>query len=87
MQKAKPEWEALKNLWLRKVNGHGVNFIEVDCETDSATADKYGVEGYPTIKATKGNLVVEYDAKPQINTLTKFVESVTFARGDLSLLK
>ena len=77
-KKAKPEWEALKNsIGTGKVNGHGVNFIEVNCETDSATADKYGVEGYPTIKATKGNLVVEYDAKPQINTLTKFVESVT----------
>ena len=27
-----------------------VNFFEVDCEKDQATADKFKIDGYPTIK-------------------------------------
>ena len=49
----------------------------MDCDKDSAMADKFNVEGYPTIKASRAGTVIEFDAKPQINTLTKFLESIT----------
>ena len=77
-KKAKPEWESLKSsVGNAKVNGYGINFIEVDCDKDSAMADKFNVEGYPTIKASRTGTIIEFDAKPQINTLTKFLESIT----------
>ena len=58
-----------------KVNGVTVNIISVDCEEDSATADRFKVEGYPTIKLMHGSKVIEYDAKPDLDTLQKFLSS------------
>jgi hypothetical protein len=38
--------------------------------------NKYNVEGYPTIKLIKDGQVIEYDAKPSKETLTKFLNTV-----------
>lgn len=57
------------------INGVKVNIIEVDCEKDSAVADKFKVEGYPTIKLAYQSKVIEYDAKPDMNTLIQFLET------------
>ena len=57
------------------INGVRVNFIEVDCDKDTATADKFKVEGYPTIKMVRGNQIIEYDAKPNLDTLKQFLET------------
>ena len=35
--------------------------------------EKYKVEGYPTIKLVVGNQVIEYDAKPDVDTLKQFL--------------
>jgi thiol-disulfide isomerase/thioredoxin len=75
---AKPEWEKFKeNI---NTNGHSsgvkLTFIEVDCEKDQATAEKFNVAGYPTIKMLYNNDIVEYDAKPQQDTLHQFLDSV-----------
>ena len=37
--------------------------------------DKYGIEGYPTIKMLKNEQIIDFDAKPTIENLTKFVET------------
>ena len=77
-KKAKPEWQNLKDtIGDSKVNGYSINFIEVDCEKEKALADKFKVEGYPTIKLAKGDEVVEYDAKPSTDTLVQFLQSAT----------
>lgn len=57
------------------INGVSVNVIEVNCETDQATADRFKVEGYPTIKLAYQSKVIEYDAKPQLDTLIQFLET------------
>ena len=73
-KKAKPQWKQLKeDVGTNKINGKRVNFIEVDCDKDPATAEKYKVEGYPTIKLLIGNEVIEYDAKPEFSTLKQFL--------------
>lgn len=69
-----PIWERVKSE-LPVVNGVEINYIEVDCENDSVTAEKYAVTGYPTIKMVRGNKVIEYDAKPEIETLKTFVKT------------
>lgn len=57
-------------------NNTYINFIEVDCEKDKKLADKFSVEGYPTIKLLYNSKVYEYDAKPNLNTLNEFLKSV-----------
>lgn len=69
-----PIWERLKSE-LPVVNGVEMNYIEVDCDNDSVTAEKYAVTGYPTIKMVRGKKVIEYDAKPELETLKTFVKT------------
>ena len=72
---AKPTWEKLKQeVGNSQINGTTVKFIEIDCDEDAATADKFKVEGYPTIKLVYKNQIIEYDAKPDVDTLKTFLE-------------
>ena len=75
-KKAKPIWDELSSEYANKsVNGYKINFVEVDGEKDAKLADKYNVEGYPTIKLLKGDQVIEYDAKPNKETLEQFLNT------------
>jgi thiol-disulfide isomerase/thioredoxin len=58
-----------------KINGVKLSFVDVDCDKDTETADKFKVEGYPTIKLVKGNKIIEYDAKPDNDTLMQFLNT------------
>lgn len=78
---AKPIWNDLKTEYENKtINGYQVIFTEVDCSEETAEVEKlmnqYSVEGYPTIKLVKDGQVIEYDAKPSRETLTKFLNTV-----------
>ena len=71
-----PIWQEFKNeIGNTKVKGYRINFLEVDCDKDKATADKFNVQGYPTIILVKGNQKVDYDAKPSKDTLMEFLNS------------
>lgn len=73
---AKPIWADFKNqMGGKKVNGISLNFIEIDCDKDTATSDKFNVKGFPTIKLVKGKQVIEYDAKPSTENLIEFVNA------------
>ena len=75
-KKSMPVWQSLKGeLDGKEIKGVTVNFIEVDCDKDAALAEKYNVQGYPTIKLVKGNQVIEYDAKPDKDTLMEFLQT------------
>ena len=69
---AKPIWEKLKEQ-TTSVNGVTINYVEVDCEKDPTLAEKYKVEGYPTIKLAYNNKVIEFDAKPDLDVLNQFL--------------
>lgn len=78
---AKPIWNDLKAEYENKtINGYQVVFTDVDCSEETAEVEKlmnqYSVEGYPTIKLIKDGQVIEYDAKPSKETLTKFLNNV-----------
>ena len=76
-KRALPIFESVKNKYHDTlVNGHRVIFRVVDCDTDAATADKFKVEGYPTIKMVKGSEVIEFDAKPEPETIIQFMNTV-----------
>jgi thiol-disulfide isomerase/thioredoxin len=75
-KKSMPVWQSLKEeLDGRELKGVTVSFIEVDCDKDAALAEKFNVQGYPTIKLVKGNQVIEYDAKPDKDTLMEFLQT------------
>jgi len=71
-----PIWTNLKEeLDNKEFKGVTLNFVEVDCDKEPALAEKFNVEGYPTIKLVKGNQVIEYDAKPSKDTLMEFLNT------------
>jgi len=73
---AKPIWAEFKSKMAGKqINGTSLNFVEVDCDKDTETSDKFNVKGFPTIKLVKGNQIIEYDAKPSVANLTEFVNT------------
>jgi thiol-disulfide isomerase/thioredoxin len=73
---ARPAWDEFKaEMDGRKVNGTKIKFTEIDCDKDSATADRYNVKGYPTIKLVHKGEVIEFDAKPQVASLHQFVKT------------
>jgi thioredoxin-like negative regulator of GroEL len=47
----------------------------VDCEKEPDMADKFNIEGYPTVKLAFKNQVVEYDANVKYDTLVQFVNT------------
>lgn len=78
---AKPIWNDMKAEYENKtVNGYTIIFTEVDCSEESAEVEKlmnqYGIEGYPTIKLIKDGQVIEFDAKPTKESLTKFLNTM-----------
>lgn len=76
-KKAKPEWSKLvSSLENKEVNGYNLLFKSIDCDKEASLAEKFNVEGYPTIKLVKDGQVIEYDAKPNYETLTQFLQSV-----------
>ena len=73
---AKPIWAEFKNQMAGKeINGMTLNFVEIDCDKDTETSDKFNVKGFPTIKLVKGNQIIEYDAKPSVANLIEFVNT------------
>ena len=74
---AKPVFdEAEKELNGRQINGYTVVFKTVDCEGEPELADKFKIEGFPTIKLVKDGNVIEYDAKPDKDKIKVFLETV-----------
>jgi thiol-disulfide isomerase/thioredoxin len=74
---AKPVFdEAEKELNGRQINGYTVVFKTVDCEGEPELADKFKIEGFPTIKLVKDGNVIEYDAKPDKDKIKEFLETV-----------
>ena len=81
--KAKPHWTKLKESDLGHgavLNGYTIYYTDVDCTDDKNSEmqeklNKFKVEGFPTIKMVKGTEVIEFDAKPEYDTLTNFVKT------------
>ena len=75
-KKAKPIWNEVKEKYENEpINNTIVYFKEVDCDKDEKMADEYNIEGYPTIKLIKDGQIIEYDAKPSVENLEKFLHT------------
>jgi thiol-disulfide isomerase/thioredoxin len=81
-KKAMPIWKKFKEEYDgKKINGYTVHFTTINC-TDEKNAEtkellnKYNIDGYPTIKLLKDGEVISYDAKPELETLQQFLQTV-----------
>lgn len=75
-KKAFQEWNKFKAEWNQKTyEGYTIYFHEVDCDIQEALADKYQVTQYPTVKMIKDDVVIHFDAKPTVHSLTAFLTS------------
>jgi thiol-disulfide isomerase/thioredoxin len=74
---AKPVFDEVeKELNGHQINGYTVVFKTVDCEGEPDMADKFKIEGFPTIKLVKDGEVIEYDAKPDKEKIQEFLSTV-----------
>jgi len=75
-KKAKPIWNQVKEeMNGKELNGKEIIFREVDCDKEEALADKFNIEGYPTIKMVVSGNVIEYDARPDVDTMIEFIQT------------
>ena len=56
-------------------NDYKITLKKIDCDKNSTLADKYKIEGYPTIKLLYKKEIYNYDAKPDKTSLIKFLET------------
>ena len=75
---AMKSWEGIKeNMNNKIVNKYRVVMKEVDCDKEEEVADKFNIEGYPTIKLVKnqGKEIIEFDAKLSEDTYNEFLNA------------
>lgn len=73
---SRPQWDKLKEQTGGVVKNTKIIFREIDCDKNPDIADKYKVDGYPTIKLIYNDKIYDYDAKPSVDTLKEFLNSV-----------
>ena len=73
---SRPEWTKFKEQTGGVIKSTKIIFREIDCDKNPEIADKYKVDGYPTIKLVYDNKIYDYDARPSVDTLTEFLNSV-----------
>ena len=73
---ALPEWTKFKNKVNKRTFDIPIIFKEIDCDLDTEAADKFNITGYPTIKLFYNNKIYDYDAKPNTETLTLFLNTI-----------
>ena len=77
-KKANPVWDDFCKEIDSKYNNtsYQFNYFKIDCEKNQKMAEKYKVEGYPTIKMEYNKTIYDYNAKPDKNNLLEFVKTV-----------
>lgn len=78
---SKPEWDLFKEENNGKfINGYKLIVSDRNCTEETPEIQNlintYNIEGYPTIKLIKNGEVIDYDAKPNKETLEQFVRTL-----------
>lgn len=77
-KKAKPEWNKFET-YINNINkslDYTINLVSVNCDEDKSIAEKYDVEGYPTVKLIYKEKVYDFDAKVTKENLVEFLDSI-----------
>ena len=80
-KQAIPEWEQFKKENEKKViNGYSLIFNSYTNGNEDAESekmmDKFNIEAFPTVKMLKDGQVIDFDAKPTLDNLNNFVNTV-----------
>ena len=77
-KKAKPEWNKFESYVNNKNKGidYTISLVSVNCDENKSIADKYEVDGYPTVKLIYKNKVYDFDAKVTKDNLVEFLDSI-----------
>ena len=77
-KKAKSEWNKFESFVdnRNKSIDYNINLVSVNCDESKSIADKYEVEGYPTVKLIYKNKVYDFDAKVTKDNLVEFLDSI-----------
>ena len=77
-KKAKPEWDKFRSYVDNKNKSidYTINTVSVNCDESKSVADKYEVDGYPTVKLIYKDKVHDFDAKVTKDNLVEFLDSV-----------
>lgn len=62
---------------LNAENSYKITVTKIDCDENPTMANKYKIQGYPTIKLIYKGKVYDYDAKPNKQNLILFLETST----------
>jgi thiol-disulfide isomerase/thioredoxin len=75
-KKIRPDWDKFAAEWNGKIkDGVTVLTNDIDCDQNEALANKYAVNGYPTVKCLMNNKITELDGNPTFETLNQFLDS------------
>jgi thiol-disulfide isomerase/thioredoxin len=86
-KKAKPIWKKIKKAFDGKqINNITLNLKEIDGEKQETELENFEneylvpndkkIDGYPSIWMVKGEQIIEYSAKPDVNSLTEFINTM-----------
>lgn len=79
---ALPEWQNFShNYDGKEINGYVISCVNINCTDDKDLQvieyiQKYNIKGYPTIKMTKENKIIDFDAKVTSSALESFVKNM-----------
>jgi thiol-disulfide isomerase/thioredoxin len=60
---------------LNSENSYKITLTKIDCDENTTMAEKYKIQGYPTIKLIYKGTVYDYDAKPNKQNLIEFLQT------------
>ena len=77
-KKAKPEWSKFETYVNNKKKSidYNINLVTVNCDEDKNLANKYEIDGYPSVKLIYKQKVYDYDAKVTKDNLIEFLDSI-----------
>lgn len=77
-KKAKPEWNKFETYInnINKTSDYNIDLVSINCDEKKSIADKYNIEGYPSVKLITGNKVYDFDAKVTKDNLIEFFNSI-----------
>ena len=79
---ALPVWDEISEEYNGKIiGGYKLIFEKINCTNEEDLEVKqiqsqFNIDSYPTIKLVKDNQIIEYDAKPNKETLQQFLQTV-----------
>ena len=77
-KKAKPEWNKFESYVdnKNKILDYTINLVSVNCDESKSVADKYKIDGYPTVKLIYKKKVYDFDAKITKDSLIDLLKSI-----------